>query len=265
MPNPSAANILICGYPKSGTTWLTKLIADLLQCPACGFWEVAGDTLSQEGLDRIAPYNCYKAHQLYDQLLISPTPISKIIYVVRDPRDIVVSGAHHFVFLPNQLKAIFRRLIPSFVYRQKVLYQLNRLKSIKTKKQEMVNLVIGQRLKKLPWLHYSWSKHVQSFLNQPNVHLVKYEDVLLDPNQECLKILHFLDYSVEPKIIATMIKRNAFATKKQQYLSEQNTIMARHIRKGTANQWQSELTQQQVQEIYNACGKLMKNFGYTDF
>ena len=32
-------NIVIAGYPKSGNTWLTRLVAEVLKCPVVGFLE----------------------------------------------------------------------------------------------------------------------------------------------------------------------------------------------------------------------------------
>lgn len=260
----SPVNILICGYPKSGTTWLTKLTADLLQCPAYGFWEVAGDTLSQEGLDRVSPYRCYKAHQLYEELQASEAAISKIIYIVRDPRDIAVSGAYHFIFLPNRLKSIFQRIVPSFSLRQKVLYQLNRVIPHSKKKQAMVQIIVGKYPQQLPWLHYAWPTHVQSFIHQPQVLLIKYEDALTRPLPTCQAILDFLEYPVALDKIQTAIERNAFATKKQQYITQKDAFMARHIRKGQAGEWVRELTREQAKIIMDNCQALMNPLGYRD-
>ena len=34
----SKKNIIIVGYPKSGTSWLSRLVAELIQCEFLGDW-----------------------------------------------------------------------------------------------------------------------------------------------------------------------------------------------------------------------------------
>jgi len=51
--------ILVVGYPKSGNTWLTKLVAALVDCPSKGYLEQDERIeISQEGLNRNSNYEC---------------------------------------------------------------------------------------------------------------------------------------------------------------------------------------------------------------
>ena len=104
-------NIVIVGYPKSGTNWLSRLIAEVLQCNFLGDWGF--DTINASRIERnnnTSEFQIYKSHHIINDIKnASDKEISKIIYIVRDPRDIVISGAHFFSF-PSAINSILRKL-----------------------------------------------------------------------------------------------------------------------------------------------------------
>ena len=116
MVKSDSVNIVVVGYPKSGTTWTSRLVAELLKCPFYGNWgfDNTKDHFLVEGQERISRYICYKSHHSYENLFscwdLKP---NKIVYVIRDPRDIVISGMYFFdsffgkTLGPNLLKKIF--------------------------------------------------------------------------------------------------------------------------------------------------------------
>lgn len=103
-------NVIIVGYPKSGNTWITRLTAELIGCPVSGFWnEPDNQEIAVEGQSRNSEFRCFKSHHPLSEL--SNTFDTKdhkknhIIYVIRDPRDVSVSGAHYFKF-ENRFKRL---------------------------------------------------------------------------------------------------------------------------------------------------------------
>lgn len=262
MSNSTPINIIISGYPKSGTTWLTKLVAGILDCPAAGFWGVEGDNLSIEGTKKVSPFRCYKAHQLYPELSEYSMNYSSVIYVVRDPRDIVVSGAHHYTFLPSWLRTLLRITIRSSETRHKIFYKLTSLVSIEKRKNEMLAQVIGESKSPSKWLRHSWSQHVASYQDQSGVLVLRYEDLLDDPLAQCKQIAHWLDHTIDDDQLESIIKQNSFDQKKSQHLQHGDYFNHRHMRKGIANQWKEELKQGQIDNIQTACQDSMVEYHY---
>jgi hypothetical protein len=47
-------NIIVIGYPKSGCTWATRLVAELVGCPVAGFWQSRRKEIAIEGEERVS-------------------------------------------------------------------------------------------------------------------------------------------------------------------------------------------------------------------
>src|SRR5262245_10669587 len=109
--------VLVAGYPKSGNTWLTRLTAELLGAPVKGFWkEPDNDEIAVEGQTRVSDIEVYKGHHSYGAMR-RDFSLADVVYVVRDVRDVAISGAHYFSFKPpswfGKVTQSTRRLLPS--------------------------------------------------------------------------------------------------------------------------------------------------------
>jgi len=105
--------IYVCGHPKSGNTWLTRLLGSVLNSPTGGCMPSQdGKEIATEGQDRTGDYFIRKGHFTFtdegDCLVPSPHKMNlkyltneKIVFIVRDPRDICVSGAYHWNTSPE--------------------------------------------------------------------------------------------------------------------------------------------------------------------
>ena len=90
--------IIVTGYPKSGNTWVCRLTAELVGCPVKGFWNSRHREAAVEGKNRKSEYGAYKSHHQLEELMKKGASDHKIIYVIRDPRDIILSGVNYFDF-----------------------------------------------------------------------------------------------------------------------------------------------------------------------
>ncbi len=104
--NPSATrnvkilkdDTFLVSYPKSGNTWLRFIIANLLvedseRVTLSGLEDIVPDIYrnSNEKLSLISSPRILKSHEPFNHRY------RKVIYIVRDPRDVAVSYYHHLI------------------------------------------------------------------------------------------------------------------------------------------------------------------------
>lgn len=235
-------NILIVGYPKSGTNWLSRLVAEVLQCDFLGDWGF--DTLNASRIERnnnASEFQVYKSHHTNDEIKnASKKEIYKIIYIVRDPRDIVISGAHFFSF-PSPINSFLRKVR---------LTQFIKPLSMEKRKKEMIKAVLFGNKIITPWLEVPWVKHYQEYL-QKEVLFIKYEDLLKNPENEIENILNFLDLAINPEHIKESIYNQSFDKRQKEVLEQDHTNLIKLVRKGETGYWKNEFTEDEKKLFKN--------------
>ena len=88
--NSGKEPIFVIGYPKSGNTWLARICADTLDSPiVTGNDSVNRADKKQNYRGKFEIYKLHCSKQSTPDRIIKS---SKIFYVVRDFRDILISG-----------------------------------------------------------------------------------------------------------------------------------------------------------------------------
>jgi hypothetical protein len=237
-------DVFIVSYPKSGNTWTRFLIANLLnpQEPAT-FANINRlipdpEALSKRVLSRLPKPRHIKSHQYFDPRY------QKVIYVVRDPRDVAVSQYH-------------------FHRKRKLLADADPKENFVTRFVQGKTSVYG-----------SWGENVASWVatrsGDPNFLLLRYEDMLLHPVRELAKVALLLGVPADPQQLEQAVARSSASemrklerSQAQLWSSTKDTRQdVPFVREAKAGGWRSQLPEASVSEIETAWGKLMRFLGY---
>ena len=256
--------VYVIGYPKSGCTWLTRLVAELLGCPVSGFvGDSNDDDMAAEGRSRLSPHRVLRGHQQSQDLAPYLSANSKIIYVVRDPRDAIISGAHYFKF---ERAKWLGRLLGHLVLSRKRYYSkiYPRLSPESYCIERMTQAVLFGDGAVSPWVRISWKDHVLQY-RRPEILMVRYEDLLAAPDQECQRILGHVGLTRDPAFVAEAIDRQSFERKKRAFAEQGDVRREQFMRVGKSGQWKTKLTPAQLALVEEKAGDVLTMLGYEHY
>jgi Sulfotransferase domain len=253
--------IIVVGYPKSGCTWATRLVAELVGCPVGGFWQSDKKEIAVEGEDRVSDFRCYKSHHQLAELGVSPNePETSIVYILRDPRDIAISAANYFQFdrFPR-LVGLFRRVRRGEKLYRHTLYPL--LVGQDYRLEQMTEALLHGSAAVHNWVRVSWCDHWRPY-QQAGVPIVRYEDLLEKPEEEAVRILRHLGIERAPEQIATAVQNQSFERKKEALLRRGETGRAKFLRVGKSGQWREKLPAALQQRFAEELGAELAEWEY---
>lgn len=245
--------IVVVGYPRSGNTWLTRLIAEILDSPFSRF----GDALpiGVEGEDRHGDWlitqlhlrvNCEakEGRAIYNAWSFNPDLWNgeRFLLIYRDPRDVAISAMHYWD-LPDVRTALL-----AMANGKPPLEGAGKWTDFYT-----------------PWLK---SDKVTSEMRW----MISYESLCADPIGNLRTIVPFFDDVKLEKIISA-VENQEFFRKKTAILQESidgikkarpygKTIQLKAMRKGVANQWVDETSLEDNQFACQNFKEVMKWMGY---
>jgi aryl sulfotransferase len=179
------------------------------------------------------------------ELVLSPRATRAAIYVVRDPRDVAVSLAHHDGRPLDWAVAHLSNPAAARVGKAGALeYQFAQ--------------VTG-----------SWSAHVRSWVDDAPfpVHVIRYEDCLDDPLAAFGAALRFVELGAVADVeVELAVERASFeylrAEEERTGFRERPLESARFFREGRAGAWRDELSAGEAGRIEEDHRDLMTRFGY---
>ena len=240
----------IVSYPKSGNTWMRFLIGNLIYPEGVNFSNINQkildpEDLSKRHLKRLPRPRYIKSHSPYDPRY------RKVILIVRDPRDVVLSE-YHF--------DIKRNVIPESFSMERYVREWMDGRGYHESGSWGAN--VGS------WM--AARRNVRAFLNGQSMLLLRYEDMIDDPNRELARVATFLNIRSDEKRIRNAVERSSAdqmreLERKQGHLwsSTRETQQDKpFVRSAKAGGWKTELTEASVAEIESAWGMLMHDVGY---
>jgi len=234
----------LVSFPKSGNTWARFLIANLVRPhEKIDFSNVNRvipgiEVTCNRDLLRTARPRIIKSHQYFDPRY------PRVIYMVRDPRDVVVSQ-YHFQRKRKLLDDHYP--LPEFVRR----------------------FIAGQTC-----FYGSWGEHVASWLSTRHGHpgflLLRYEDMVADTASALSKIASFLGREPDPKVIAQSVERSSVDRMRELEKSQAQLFTSTRdtrqdipfVRAAKAGGWRSTLPEACAIEIEEAWEPVIRWLGY---
>lgn len=252
--------ILVVGYPKSGSTWLARLVAELISCPVKGFFEEPENPeIAIEGIDRNSKFLIFKGHQPFYQIS-GKIKEKNLIYIVRDVRDVAISGGNYFNFRPSNFatKLICEIPIAGRLFNKFIVI-------VRTKRSKISEMIrtLDKGNRSISWCSTPWDKHVRPYLEH-GVLVIRYEDLLSNPVGECKKILSQIGIKRSDDEICASIKKQSFETIKKKFLQEGDMRRANFLREGKSGVWKRKLTKKQKTSLNSRFFDTLKTLGYID-
>ena len=272
----------VASYPKSGNTWMRAVLANLLLAKdrplslneigeACAseanvHWYLPLLKDTDESLDDLPPERLMELRQRAQQRivgvnkndvfvkthsfngrylgypLIRPDFTMGAVYILRDPRDVVVSAADHWGISLDEM--------------------IDCLGAPETETAPMPGRQVFEKLS-------AWSWHVQSWTapKMPWPTLVfRYEDLLADPVRHFGQLAKSLGLSKDPARIRQVVEWTSFkklqSMESQEGFIERSDFSERFFRVGKSGQWRQHLSPGQIARIEHDHGEQMRRFGY---
>jgi hypothetical protein len=98
------------------------------------------------------------------------------------------------------------------------------------------------------------------------VHLMRYEDMLANPERSFAALARFLRLAPSEEQLKRAIAKSSFTELRRQEeergFKERPEVAQQFFREGRAGQWQKALTQQQIADICSVHAPIMQRFGY---
>ncbi|XP_066230817.1 sulfotransferase 2A1-like [Saccopteryx leptura] len=230
-------DVVIFSYPKSGTNWILEIVhlihtkGDPSWVQTVLKWERSPWIESITGLELIETQKDPRFYSSHLPIEFFPKSFfkskAKGIYIMRDPRDIIVSGYHFWKALkisriPDSLEEYFEWFLQG-------------------------NVPYG-----------SWFDHVCGWLQmkgKENFLIISYEELHQDLRASVEKVCQFLGTKLSPEELNSVLKNVSFQAMKDNKMSNYSLLPDTYMdhskgclmRKGITGDWKNHLTAAQTE------------------
>lgn len=235
--------VLVNGSPKSGTTWVFKLITSLPRYRGVGNFH--GD---KTRYNSVCPGEVVHGHDRYTSELAQILAANgiRVVLLLRDPRDQLISRVFH-------------------IRRDSNHPWHTRLQAVELDEAIMACIEGCEGLpgaRSMIELTESWLDHGSDFL------LVRYEKLLSDPKGELRRTLDFLGIEISMALLDDIVVRSQFermASGKKFWKATRKPGQEdpnSHFRKGVVGDWKNYLTEDHIRRFKEVAGDQLIELEY---
>jgi hypothetical protein len=241
-------SILIVEYPKSGGTWLGQLISNYLEIPF--------PRNKMPSLKR----SVFHSHYLPQNNI---TKNKKIVYLVRDGRDVLISLYYHQLVWSNKNK-----LNPKDVIYHRKQLKFDDYDDVKSNISTFMQYSYKETPSKLQQFTYmgNWYTYNKAWLeefnrDQNNIYLVKYEDLLEDTKGTMAKMLEtFFNVKTDYDRLEQVVDKFSFENQTKRKKGEENKNS--FLRKGIVGDWKNYFGTKENEEFKSFTKDLLIKLNY---
>ena len=235
----------LVSYPKSGNTWTRLLIANLLSPDKPADFRTINRLVPDPSSETKRHFMTMPRPRVIKSHFVFDPRYPRVIYIVRDPRDVVISEYH------------YQRKTRNIDDRYPVEEYVGRF-------------IAGETYPE----NGSWGEHVTGWLaardGDPRFLLVRYEDLLARPVDEMARIAAFLNILATPQRLEEIVALSSADRMRdlEARQSDASSLMkgsrkdVAFIRTAKSGGWRSNLSQPLVESIESVWGPVMHYLEY---
>ncbi|HDD62166.1 MAG TPA: hypothetical protein ENF22_06535 [Chloroflexi bacterium] len=222
----------VCGYPRSGTTWFSELLADYLNLPRPRHY------ILPLGFSCVVHTHVPSSHRLSD-----------CFYVLRDGRDCLVSA--YFKLIKNMEDD------KDYVYGDVYAELFGGNYDDPGKNIELyVDYIFTHR-------KHHWGRHVKGWLDKKRQHpetivIARYEELVRETREAFIQVLLEKYGSVKEEFVNSAVERQQFERQIKRSEDQHRTF----LRKGKTGDWRNWFTPESARIFDKYAGDVLIEAGY---
>lgn len=242
-------DIFLVSYPKSGNTWTRFLISNLLypdiEINFSSIQKIIPDIYlaSDKEILNVAKPRIIKSHEYFDPRY------KKVIFVVRDPRDVIISNYFHSLkYSSNNDPISLTQFSDKFL--KGIYYPVGEINPLG-----------------------SWGENTGSWLGAKkggtDLLLLRYEDFKTNPASQLQKIADFLSLSISESDINNAVQNSSIENMRKLEEKQKNVWPNKYTKKSVpfvrtadSGEGQNKLSESILKQIESDWGGIMQELGY---